>query len=398
MSKVIHYGVGGRPVCRKEGLNITADITIVNCKKCLKKIDNNPEDPFNHQSKRCTHCDKIKSLDSFSVRKDSFGGIKSWCDECINETRRPKKIHYKVNGEPFCGDVDAVKFSEDLNEVNCERCLKKYNGEIEYLVKDGYKKCRKCKQTKTINDFLRNKQKKDGIHIYCRECQHGPYKEKEEFEEGYRRCTKCSEIKKLDGFSNSQIGPLGKSSSCKECQKQIREENKDIILEKQREYYWNNKEEINTRNNKNYGNNKEKIAEQGRKRRRENPEKQKEKHLKWSKDIAKYSTYADRLTIEELPICVEDNELWCKCTYCGEYHPITNLQAKNRVLSLEGKSNYSEGRLYCSDGCKQLCPIFHQSKYPKGFKTSNNEFRCNQQRVRQILLDIQFDEYGYNFL
>lgn len=128
----------------------------------------------------------------------------------------------------------------------------------------------------------------------------------------------------------------------------------------------------------------------------ENPEKQREKHLKWSRSIAKYSTYSGKLTVEESPILMGDNELWCKCTYCGKYHPIINLYAKNRVTSLEGKEG-GENRLYCSDECKNLCPIFHQNKYPKGFKNYNDGSRCNQARVRQILLDIQFDELGFNW-
>jgi len=395
MSKVVHYGVDEKSICRKEALDITEDITTVNCKKCLKRIENNPEDPFNKNSKRCLHCDEVKSLDSFSIRNDSFGGIKSWCNECIKETRRPKKIHLMIGNESLCGDIDAAKFSEDIKEVDCKRCNRIYFNETEFSVKGGKKKCRNCEEIKDVDKFLNNSQCKDGKSNWCRECSNGPYK-KEIYPDGFKRCSKCNELKELDEFSNSQIGPLGKSSSCKECQKQFREENKDRVLEKQREYYWNNKEVINARNNINYGNNKEKISEQSRKRRRENPEKEREKHLKWSRAIAKYSTYAHRLTIEELPICVEDDELWCRCTYCGEYHPITNLQAKSRVLSLEGKNNYSEGRFYCQDSCKQLCPIFYRSKYPKGFKT-NNEFRCNQQRVRQILLDLQMDEYGYTY-
>ena len=261
MSKVIHYGVDGEVPCSKIGsLLITDNKTDVTCKRCLKRLKNNPEDPFNKYNKKCagcgdilpvddfwenksendgkcsrcikcirtekgtyfesevlpegckkcTLCGEVKEFSDFSKKKDRNIGLASRCKKCYNENNRPKKIHLVIVDKSFCGDVDAVKFSENINEANCERCLKRYNDEIEFSLNNGKKKCRNCKEIKDVDKFLNNSQCKDGKHNYCRECQHGPYKEKEEFEEGYRRCTKCGEIKQLDEFSNSQIGPHGK--------------------------------------------------------------------------------------------------------------------------------------------------------------------------------------------
>lgn len=35
----------------------------------------------------------------------------------------------------------------------------------------GYKQCYQCKQTKTIDEFNKNKTTTDGLHSYCRKCQ-----------------------------------------------------------------------------------------------------------------------------------------------------------------------------------------------------------------------------------
>ncbi|MHB8871246.1 MAG: hypothetical protein ACYC5G_02185 [Candidatus Doudnabacteria bacterium] len=444
MSKVVHYGVDGKTPCNKIGdLDYTDSITEVTCKRCLKRLNNNPKDPFNKKSKRCICCEKILSLDEFwenkneldgkcnkcikciriekgtysepeifpegykkcslcgevkefckfSPRKDGNIGLMSRCRKCSNETNRPKKIHLMVCDKSFCGDIDAVKFSENINEVDCKKCNRIYYDEIEFSVKDAKKKCRNCEQIKDVDKFLNNSQCKDGKNNWCRECSHGPYKENEEFDDGYKRCSKCNKLKELDEFSNSQIGTLGKSSSCKECQKQLREENKDIILEKQREYYLDNKQRVNNRNNKNYQKNKDVISDKLKIDRKNNPEKYRIKSRKHNELIAKYSTYASRLTIEEEPIEGENGELLCRCTFCKEYFKVKNLYAKNRACSIEGKES-SENRLYCSDDCKGKCAIFGQKKYPKDFKRNS---RCNQKRVKEILIQMQIDEEGFTY-
>jgi hypothetical protein len=46
--------------------------------------------------------------------------------------------------------------------------------------------------------------------------------------------------------------------------------------------------------------------------------------------------------------------------------------------------NLGEGRLYCSEACKQACPIYKQLLYPKGFKAATS--REVQPELRQMVL------------
>jgi recombination endonuclease VII len=39
------------------------------------------------------------------------------------------------------------------------------------LAKDGKKRCSRCKETKTVEEFHKNKSTKDGYQVYCSNCQ-----------------------------------------------------------------------------------------------------------------------------------------------------------------------------------------------------------------------------------
>ena len=91
-----------------------------------------------------------------------------------------------------------------------------------------------------------------------------------------KTCPKCKETKSLEEFSKNNNRKDGKCFACKNCIKRYREENKERIAERKREYYQenkdhvaecgkkyrqNNREKISQRKAEYYQNNKEKIAE-----------------------------------------------------------------------------------------------------------------------------------------
>ena len=91
----------------------------------------------------------------------------------------------------------------------------------------------------------------------------------------------------------------------------------------------------------------------------------------------------NNLTMEEEPIEV-DGEIQCRCTYCKEYFTPTRRQLNRRSNSLSGKSK-GESRLYCSDKCKDLCPIFGQKTYYKD-QNKPNTSRPDQPELKQFVL------------
>jgi len=121
-----------------------------------------------------------------------------------------------------------------------------------------------------------------------------------------KKCTKCGEVKSLDEFNNRKDSKDGKQFRCKICNKEYRKKNKgkmkeyrkqyrkDNIVEmteKAKIYHQKNKENLNKNQREYYKNNKEKIKNANKKYK----EKNKRKRLKYSKKYLKERRKTDFL-------------------------------------------------------------------------------------------------------
>ena len=95
-----------------------------------------------------------------------------------------------------------------------------------------------------------------------------------------KTCTKCKETKPVSEFGRNRHNKDDLASSCKTCAsekgRRHYEANKERILDRQRRYREANREKINERCRRYYQSNKEKIAERSRKYREANKEKEAE--------------------------------------------------------------------------------------------------------------------------
>ena len=88
--------------------------------------------------------------------------------------------------------------------------------------------------------------------------------------------------------------------------------------------------------------------------------------------LAAYDTHKDTLGIYEDVRKQKDTEvLEVKCVYCGQWFAPMYDQVKRRLIAVNSLKN-GECRLYCSDNCRQSCPTYGRSKYPKGFKKATS--------------------------
>jgi len=55
-----------------------------------------------------------------------------------------------------------------------------------------------------------------------------------------------------------------------------------------------------------------------------------------------------------------DDILEAKCNYCGEWFIPTRSEIDRRLSAIRGISCVAENRLYCSDNCKSVCPIYRK--------------------------------------
>jgi hypothetical protein len=84
-------------------------------------------------------------------------------------------------------------------------------------------------------------------------------------------------------------------------------------------------------------------------------------------NIPLYDTYAHQIKYTEEVRRNKDNEriLEVKCNYCGKWYIPKRRYIVKRIECLEGNRK-GDSNLYCSDKCKELCPIFRRRLYQIG--------------------------------
>ena len=87
-----------------------------------------------------------------------------------------------------------------------------------------------------------------------------------------KTCTKCGETKPFMEFSKDRTKKDGHRSQCKSCRKQYREQNKEVVRERERRYREKNKEAFAERQRRYEKENKEAILERKRRWREKNKE------------------------------------------------------------------------------------------------------------------------------
>jgi len=185
------------------------------------------------------------------------------------------------------------------------------------------KKCTKCEEVKSLDEFSNDKKGKDGKDVRCKSCAKKYYEKNKKVDiiglqfirlfqlnNGLKKCSKCGEIKLLDDFSNAKKEKNGKRFDCKICVnkstkeyreknkekiKECREKNKHItkewrknnretLIQKSKTYYLENKFKINEKSKTYYLENKQQISVASYEYRKENKEKIKGIHKEYYKN------------------------------------------------------------------------------------------------------------------
>lgn len=254
--------------------------------------------------------------------------------------------------------------------------------QIKVINNKKYQQCTKCgKWLLTTEKNFRMHKARDVLRTICRECERVGGTE-------YRNQNKDKIRVYQKNYCATHIKEI----------KEYQEKNKEKMSEYQKNYYNKNKNRIDARHQNYYYKNRDKIRskynenrEQITNRNRNTYNKNKEKFRTNSKNYyhknknkkVLFSIYANKLTIEESPKEDENGYLLVKCAYCGRYFTPKYAAVHCRIRSLKG-TLLGENRLYCSDGCKNACPIYQQRKFPKGYKKASS--REVNPLVRQMCL------------
>lgn len=76
--------------------------------------------------------------------------------------------------------------------------------------------CSKCKIKKSLSEFHKRAEAKQGVQSWCKECK-STRKIKRSKRKGYKICTRCSIEKLVSQFGNNKIQYDGKHSWCRKC-------------------------------------------------------------------------------------------------------------------------------------------------------------------------------------
>lgn len=95
-----------------------------------------------------------------------------------------------------------------------------------------------------------------------------------------KQCSKCKEVKSVTEFVKDKRAKSGLASHCKTCAKKYREENKEYL----KQWHEENKEKRKEYKKQYYEENKEKINQQSKQYREENKDKKKEYLKQWRKE------------------------------------------------------------------------------------------------------------------
>ena len=143
------------------------------------------------------------------------------------------------------------------------------------------KKCTKCGEVKTLDEFHNSIKKKNGKRNECKCCR--TLYDKKIYEKkknpdisrlqliklhnqnnGLKKCTNCAEVKSLDDFYNDKKRKDGKQCNCKICNKEYTNKNRQKIKENRKYYYELNKEIFKKRQKEYKNKNKEYVKKKQR--------------------------------------------------------------------------------------------------------------------------------------
>jgi hypothetical protein len=264
------------------------------------------------------------------------------------------------------------------------------------------KVCSNCGIEKPSSEFYTDHRKKGKLRAACKECSREKQREYEKenidkrFE--YRK-------KNIDKIRKKQKEHYEKNlNKYLEYQREYRLKNKERLLEQKKVYYLKKKKQIKKYKKKYYDENLEKILKYQDEYRKKHEDKlleqkkvyyqdNRDRILRYAKksrtSIVSFKVYTDQLTTDESPISDAEGNLLVKCTYCGRYYYPNREEVQRRLGALKGRAT-GEHRLYCSDNCKNACPVYRKILYPAGQKAVTS--REVQPELRQMRLAC--DEYA----
>ena len=203
-----------------------------NCKECVKKkselrkfrtkaLRENNQLP---ESKICTKCNLEKSRSEFAQDINKLDGLYSSCKSCNQEyienyrINNPEKVAKSKNNAvskktEYYADYKNGWYTENKEELN--KRGKEYYEQNKESITEQNREYRLEKRKQQLAEYAKIKSKK---------------------------CKKCDQLKTRENFRKSKVGKYGLSDHCKSCRKQAQIEKREKNRIRSKAYYNENKE------------------------------------------------------------------------------------------------------------------------------------------------------------
>ena len=207
------------------------------------------------------------------------------------------------------------------------------------------KVCSVCKEFKEWTEYVWRPERAIGVVPACRKCMRQQRKKRHEADpEKHRNYVRKYRAK----------DPEKCNKQARESMRRFRERNPEHSRQ-----YWKNWRDNNPDKMKKY--NADRIR-----RHKEHPERYAKPDPNRKKLPSRDARWLTDLTVVEDAKFDDEGFIVVRCRNCREYYRPSKATLYMRYHALNGGGG--EQGLYCSQECKDACPIFYQKKYPRGNK------------------------------
>lgn len=169
------------------------------------------------REKRCSRCREIKPLSAFHHNRSQTGGRYAYCRDCVS-ARYQEGV--RAAGSPVVPSAPVVHPGADggtdgrMSDTDQTRPIDRTRE----------KRCGRCRETKPLSAFRRNRSMRDGRHGYCRACDAARYREaripartRNADRRRERRCYRCGQPKPFSAFPPNRNDPSRPATVCIAC-------------------------------------------------------------------------------------------------------------------------------------------------------------------------------------
>ena len=185
-----------------------------------------------------------------------------------------------------------------------------------------------------------------------------------------KTCCRCHLELPLEDFYIRKITKDGLTHQCKSCWDNRNKEEIRLAATKIRQKSYRES-------------NKEKLKAHRKEYRKIHSDLCKERVNRMRFGPVSFERFGHKLTIDEDPTHDLEGNLQVRCTYCGRRYTPSRCSVSRRIKFLSIQKGANEARLYCSDGCKEECPLFRSRGAIHG---PNDYTREVQPYLRKIVL------------